>query len=794
MAIAIRALVVADSERAVGWLTEMLRELVYTIELAVAGDEAQCAALLSQQHWDAMVCVFEGGRAPAALRALADADCLLDPPLIFVADSFEQVAEVAQRESASVCLRANGAAHLALALERAAREQARREEQNAAAAFDQGQRAVLEHIAAGRALRDVLDEIVLLIERQEGGMMCSILMLDRATGRVRHGAAPHLPQALVSGIDGALIGPHEGSCGAAAYLGRPVIVEDIDSHPNWASYKHLVVPAGLLACWSSPIRSGPEGEVLGTFAMYYRQARGPTDSERKWVERASHLAALAISRERSEHALRMAGVMYAAVGDILFYLGVEGDGCYRFLSINPAFTQATGLSEAAVIGRTVAEVIPEPSLSLVLTRYAQAIRERRTLTWDEITPYPAGKKYGEVSIAPLFDADGVCTNLVGTVHDVTQRRLAEERVAAQAALLDIATDAIMVRDVDGGIRYWNKGAERLYGWTSDEVLGRPVAGLLYRDTSGLQAAIDALFATDRWSGELVHFTKQGRQITIDASWTLVRDEHGKPQSILAINSDITERKSLEAQVFHSQRLESLGMLAGGVAHDFNNLLMAILCNVTLAENMLNEKHPMRALLADVTNASNRGAALVRQLLTFSRRQESSKRLTKLAPVAAEALGLLRAAIPSKIRIETSFEPGAPDILADPTQIHQIVMNLGTNAAHAIGSRGGSIQLRVERVVLDRDLSLGSTLLHKGSYSQLVVADTGEGMDAATIDHIFDPFFTTKAPGEGTGLGLSVVHGIVKKHEGGIAVHSALGHGTEFRVYFPAAPAPQRGRA
>jgi GAF domain-containing protein len=181
-------------------------------------------------------------------------------------------------------------------LERARREQPYRIERPGGVAFEEGQREVLESIAMGNPLPEILEQIVLLVERQGDGMLCSILLLDRAKGRVLHGAAPHLPRQLSEGIDGAAIGPKEGSCGAAAYLGRSVIIEDIATHPNWTNYQQLALPFGLRACWSTPILAAHRAEVLGTFAMYYREPRAPTARERHWVNRATHLASIAISR------------------------------------------------------------------------------------------------------------------------------------------------------------------------------------------------------------------------------------------------------------------------------------------------------------------------------------------------------------------------------------------------------------------------------------------------------------------------------------------------------------------
>jgi PAS domain S-box-containing protein len=1043
MAGPIRILLVAGTDRDQAWLEATLREGDWAATCIRVDDEERCRQALARETWDAIVTVFDGPHAPRALRAVRDRDAGIGPALAIVADAFEDAAEAAQRLGATVCLRGHGYAHLGPTLERALRQRAQRAARIDAVDFEQGQRAVLEDIAMGRPLAEVLEEIVLLIERQGDGMVCSILLLDVEAGRVRHGAAPHLPRALVEGVDGSAIGPREGSCGAAAYRGEVVVVDDIGTHPNWVSYQHLALPFGLRACWSSPIFSKLGGDVLGTFAMYYSEARRPTAREETWVARATHLAAIAIGRDRAEEAARRAdaryrqivdtayegvwlldvdartlfvnqrtakllgfepeeligrsildfmeepsrraaeggfvrrlrtiseqhefhfrrkdgtsfwalvsgsplhderrevvgalamitditalkrteealrrseaefrvvfenaaigmalvdregalvrtnaalqhflnrteaelsamsfkqfshpddadedrellasfssgtrrayqgerrfvrkagsvvwgrltaslvdpqrglpgaviamvenvterremedavraserlrALMYGAVSDVLFYMGVEPGPRFRFLSINPAFTRATGLSETQVVGRTLDEVIPEPSRTLVISNYLRAIHEQRTIVWDEVTPYPSGTKYGEVSITPIFGADGTCTNLVGSVHDITERRLAEQRLAAQAALLDKAKDAIFVRDLEGVVQYWNQGAERLYGWSSTEAVGRNVLGLVHCEPSVFEAAQRRLVEGGQWSGELAVLTKDRRPLTVEASWTLIEAGSARSASVLVINTDITARKSLEAQVFHAQRLESLGTLAGGLAHDFNNLLTVVTGNVGLALDALRVDHAAREPLTEAGRALSRGAELIRQLLTFSRREKPKRREVALEPLVAEALGLLRVTFPPATRLDTSFHADVPVVLADPTQVNQIVMNLGTNALQAMG-RAGVLAVRLERAVVEADLEAHSAILHPGTYARLVIADTGGGIDARTIDHIFEPFYTTKEGGNGTGLGLSVVHGIVKGHEGGIVVHSTPGHGTEFAVYFPAVTA------
>src|SRR5436190_4050876 len=396
-------------------------------------------------------------------------------------------------------------------------------------AFERGQRVVLELISAGEPLPRVLNAITRLIEKQQAGMLCSILLLDAEHACLRHGAAPSLPPEFVRGIDGSRIGPHAGSCGTAAYLGQQVIVEDIASHPHWVEYRHLALPGGLRACWSTPIFSSKR-DVLGTFAMYFREPRAPSADQIEWIERATHLAAVAIERERDVTALstieQQRRIIFDGINDVLFSVAVEPEGTFRFLVVNDSFLRSTGLTQDRVVGRLVTEIIPEPSLALVLANYQTCVRERRTVTWDEVSVYPAGTKHGEVSISPVFDADGVCVTLLGTVHDITERKHAEERIRSQAALLDGANDAILLRDLDGTIRYWNEGAARLYGWRADEAVGRKVAGLIYGATDAFEEAQRLVIETGAWHGDLEQITRSDAPLVVEVSWTLMRDENG----------------------------------------------------------------------------------------------------------------------------------------------------------------------------------------------------------------------------------------------------------------------------
>ena len=257
--------------------------------------------------------------------------------------------------------------------------------------------------------------------------------------------------------------------------------------------------------------------------------------------------------------------------------------------------------------------------------------------------------------------------------------------------------------------------------------------------------------------------------------------------------DITERKRLEAantlleaQIRQAQKLEAIGQLAGGIAHDFNNILAIILGTAELAVADTDPSHPARASLDEITQASNRAKDLVQQILTFSRQQPQNRQVISLEPVITEAAKFLRSTLPSGVEVVLALAASVPPVLADATQIHQVVFNLCTNAWHALEEQPGRIGIQLQPVTLDAAGAGRIAGLRPGRFACLTVSDTGKGMDAATLEHIFNPFFTTKAPGKGTGLGLSVVQGIVAAHDGAITVVSQPGQGSTFQVYFPAA--------
>jgi two-component system, cell cycle sensor histidine kinase and response regulator CckA len=527
---------------------------------------------------------------------------------------------------------------------------------------------ILAMIMGQSPVPKILDALCADIEKHHGGMLCSVLLLDADGVTLRHGATPSLPQEYSRAIDGVKMGPCVGSCGTAIYRKQPVVVSDIATDPLWADYRHLALPHGLRACWSSPIPA-QDGSMLGTFAIYYREPRTPDAQHLQLIAHATHLVALAIERDRDKTQLRAAEDRYRTLVErlpaITYIAELGTGGPWHYVS--PQIE--------SILGYSPAEWLSDP------------------LNW------------------------------LNHIHS-------EDREIAIAA-------------------------EKRF-----------------QETQELFQAEYRMFACD---GRVLWFRDEGVMLRAAAG-----DRGLLMQGVLY---DITEHKRLEEQLRHSQKLEAVGQLAGGVAHDFNNLLMVIQAHNERLRCRLTPSDPAHKDTLQIERAVARATALTQQLLAFSRRQVLQLKALDLNAVLTEVAKMLGRLIPANIELKIVPAASLNRVKADPGQMEQVILNLAVNARDAM-PQGGRLTIETRNTELHETYAGSHARIPPGKYVVLTVSDTGIGMHSDIKARIFEPFFTTKKPGKGTGLGLAIVYGVVKQTGGWITASSEFGKGTTFDIYFP----------
>ena len=412
---------------------------------------------------------------------------------------------------------------------------------------------------------------------------------------------------------------------------------------------------------------------------------------------------------------------------------------------------------------------------------------------SEIVPYPTEENpagWIDVSSYPMKDGEGRVMGVIEHVKDITDRKRPEEALRESEekyrTVLETSLDPIVVYDMEGKVTFFNPSFTRIFGWTLEERLGKKMDLFVPDDAwPETRKMIEKVLAGESFSGfETRRYTKERSIIHVSMSAAIYKDRNGNPIGSVINLRDITEQKKLEGQLHHALKMESIGTLAGGIAHDFNNILGIVLGNTELAMDDVPEWNPARLNLEEILTASFRAKDVVRQLLSFARKTQLEKKPTNIIPIVKDSLKLLRSSLPTSIDLRQNIAKNVATILADPTQVNQVLINLCTNADHAMPD-GGVIEVTLKNVELDEDTAAQYTDLNLGWYVNLAVSDTGHGISQEEINRIFDPYFTTKELGKGTGMGLAVVHGIVKGHNGLITVESELGKGTTFSIFFPA---------
>jgi two-component system cell cycle sensor histidine kinase/response regulator CckA len=394
----------------------------------------------------------------------------------------------------------------------------------------------------------------------------------------------------------------------------------------------------------------------------------------------------------------------------------------------------------------------------------------------------------DTTIVPFLNDKGKPYQYVAIRNDITERKRGEEQLQEQATLLDNAQDAILVRDLEDKILFWNKSAERIYGWKKHEVLGLNIREIVYKNNIGqYDDAKRAVLRKGEWKGELRQLTKDGKDIIAESRWTLVRGERGEPKSVLVINTDVSEKRRIEAQFLRAQRMESIGTLASGIAHDFNNLLSPILMSIQLLNDRIQDEDGRR-LLAMLQTSAERGASLVKQVLSFARGVQGERITLQTRHLIKEIVKILEDTLPKSIEVEYEASEDLSVVAGDATQLHQVLMNFCVNARDAMPA-GGKLTIKAANVEIDESYARMNLEAKPGRFVMISIADNGSGIPSHIVHKIFEPFFTTKEQGKGTGLGLSTALGIVKGHGGFINVYSEAGRGSQFKIYLPVAETP-----
>jgi PAS domain S-box-containing protein len=661
----------------------------------------------------------------------------------------------------------------------------------------------LERIAKGASLPEVLSALTVGIEKMAPGCLCSILLLDESK-RLRIGAGGSLPDEYMHIVDGLSIGPEVGSCGTAAFRNETVIVSDIASDPKWATARELAAEFGLRACWSVPIRD-PNNRVLGTFAMYHRSPMSPGTGELAIVRAGAHLAGNAIVRLTAERKLQETVERLRLAEEVAGFGVWEIDLSSNRVTLSEGAAIVSGIpGGATILDRTELEerILPEDRVTAHVER---AIESGQDYEVEFRVPMPDGSTRWCRAHGSVKREDGEAKRIIGSIIDITKEkamieklRQSAERTRLLAAIVEWAGNAIISLDLDGNVLTWNRGAERIYGFTAEDMIGRTMAML----TPSARAGEDVALMERLCKGEGIdhletsRLTKSNGLIHILLTLSPIRDGDGRVVGAAHVAWDVTHIKQMERQIAHVQKLESIGQLAAGIAHEINTPIQYIGDNARFLQEAFRDmvsyagthtahlppddfdylRNEIPKALEHLLDGVEQVAHIVGAMKEFSHPGPMEK-----IPVDINR-GIESTILVSKnewkyvAEVTTDLDPELPPVPCLAGDFNQVLLNLIVNAAHAIEETLGGSGIKG---------SIHISTRKQAAFAEIRVSDNGCGIPKAIQAKVFDPFFTTKPVGKGTGQGLALAHSvIVQKHKGSIRVESEPARGTTFIIRLP----------
>ena len=563
--------------------------------------------------------------------------------------------------------------------------------------------------------------------------------------------------------------------------GKSVFVPDVDKDPD-------IGPAGKTAGIKShvamPLKTG--SETIGCVGINSLSKNVFFEDEIKLLEIIKTQLETAILNARHVEALKYSEERYQTLTEVS-PLGIfQTDARGRVVYVNSRFCEISGRNRIDIYGSSRPKWLHPHDRKRIMLLWKETAMAGKEFKSEYRYRKPDGTVvWVSVQAQPLKTHSGNIDGFVGTVADITERKLSEEKIRFQASLLDQVRNTVIATNLDGNIIYWNKFAEELIYWKESEVLGRNIREISLPNLDDVNAGniMKRLQTTGHWEGELVTKRKDGTTFPTHVVSTEIKNDGGEIIGYVGVGTDITEKKSLEARLLRTQRLESIGMLAGGIAHDLNNILQPIMMSIGLLKSERSEEEAERILGVIDANA-RRGADLIRQVLSFARGIHSEKQTLIMKYLLDDIVSIIHETFPKNIEVSFNASPNLWNISGNYTQMHQVALNICLNARDAM-PKGGRLSLTAENVSGETATDDRMHGLAPGNYILVKIEDTGCGIEPEVFDKIFDPFFTTKEPDKGTGLGLATAYGIVNEHGGGIHVESEPGKGSVFYIYLPA---------